>query len=53
MGEETNRYWKKHLRKNRWGDILVTMDNIATILENDPCLKGTVSGNWGSSGQCH
>lgn len=42
MGEETNKYWKKHLRKNRWGDILVTVDNIATILENDPYLKGTV-----------
>lgn len=43
--EESNKYWKKHLKKNRYGDILVTVSNLAVILENDPNLKGTVRYN--------
>lgn len=46
---ETNninpKYWKKTLKKTRYGTYLVSVDNIAKILKNDPYLLGTVKLN--------
>lgn len=46
---ETNntnpKYWKKTLKKTRYGAYLVSVDNIAKILKNDSYLLGTVKLN--------
>lgn len=43
--EKEDKSWLKKLEVNRNGDILPTIDNIVTILENDPRLKGAFARN--------
>lgn len=39
-GEEPNNDWMAELERDRKGALKSTINNIAAILENDPCIKG-------------